>query len=391
MKLLIPAIALLSTTAMAADLKWNVEGRFDYGNSTVKHEFADSTKNYEEKRSEFYSNIIRLNATATINENLSARFRYRLSSEQSAATLQRDLSFSNVDFFFIDHKNQWFTSRIGKSNQVESLGREYFTSGTDYNTTAYKFGSAGAAGTTGYAAMNTAVYNQVNNDISNYHVGYSAIYNAIEGQTFTLSAFNPQKTTTYSDTAGSANDAKNSKLGLGAYYNGNFFGGLFQPTLGYTTVSIAPESNQTTPANNTPSASYKLMAAGVRSSVAGFVIDADWKQYKRDNTATSAAVSNADKTTSIWANVSYTWDMLTPFVNYIHDKYDRTSANTTTVGDYKRNAFAAGLQIKPYKDNNFRYHVAYSSDVRENTLAANSTAETKVKSHQIVAGVKFDL
>ncbi|MBC7429375.1 MAG: hypothetical protein H7336_12225, partial [Bacteriovorax sp.] len=218
MKMLIPAIALLSSTAMAADLKWGVEGRFDYGNSTVKHETNTSANNYKEKRSEFYSGIIRLNATAVITDNLSARVRYRLSSEQSVNTQQRDLTFGNVDYFYVDHKSQWFTARLGKSNQVESIGREYFVSGTDYNVTAFKFASAGAAATTGYAPMNTAVYNQVNTDAGLYHVGVSLINNtALEGQTFTVSAFNPQKTTAYTaDAAGAANDSKYSKTGLGA-------------------------------------------------------------------------------------------------------------------------------------------------------------------------------
>jgi hypothetical protein len=392
MKLLIPALALLSTTAMAADLKWGVEGRFDYANSKVTHEFATTTNNYVEKRSEFYSGIIRLNATAQINENLSARFRYRLSTAQETASKNRDLSFQNVDYFYVDHKNSYFTLRMGKHNQVESLGREYFMSGTDYPTTAYNaFGNGGAAGTTGYASLNSAVYNQLKADADLYHVGVSAIYNGIEGQTLTLSAFNPQKTTTYNDTAGAANSATNSKMGLGAYYNGTFLSGLVQPTLGYTMLSIAPETGAVVPANNGPDAKFKLIAAGVRSVVAGFTVDADWKQYKRDNTAIAGATTTQDKTTSIWANVAYTWDMLTPYVNYIHDKYDRDAAVTTTSGTYKRSAYSAGIQFKPYKDMNFRYHVAYTHDKRDTTLATGSTAETSVKANQVAVGIKFDI
>lgn len=386
--MLIPAIALLSTTAMAADLKWNVEGRFDLGMSNTKHEFATSTNNFEDKRTEFYSNIIRLNAVATINDNLSLRFRYRLSSEQSAATKNRDLSFQNVDFFYIDHKNQWFTSRIGKSNQAESLGREYFVSGTDYNVTMINPTSTSVA----YTALNTAVYKMVQNDADLYHVGYSAIYTGLAGQTFTLSAFNPQKSTTYSDTASAGNNGKDSKFGLGAYYSGTFLDGLVQPTLGYTSFGIAPETTATTTA---PSASNKLMAAGIRSAVAGLVVDADWKQYKRDNTVLNAtALTNKeDKTSSIYANVAYTWDMLTPFVNYIHDKFDAVGTN---FDNYKRDAISVGLQVKPFKDNNFRYHLTYTNDVKKVTLGTTTATvaanqESKIKSNLWAAGIKFDL
>ncbi len=384
MKMLLPALAVLSSTAMAADFKWNVEGRFDYVMSTTKHD--NTAKNYEEKRGEFYSGVLRLNSVFNINESLSGRFRYRLSTAQGdKATVRsdnRDLSFQNVDFFYIDHKNQWFTTRIGKHNQSESLGREYFMSGTDYPVTTINPTSA----TIAYTAMNTAVYRLVSNDADLYHVGASAIYTGLQGHTFTLSAFNPQKATTYTDTAGTTattGNAKNQKLGLGAYYNGSFMDGLVQPTLGYTQFGIAPETDSTTPSL---SATQKLMAAGVRSSVAGFVIDADWKQYKRENTVSgaTAATNKEDKTTSYWANVAYTWDNLTPFVNYLHDKFDAVGTN---FNDYKRDAYSAGLMIKPFKENNFRYHLAWTND----TQKFASGTETKTKATLWTAGIKFDL
>lgn len=381
--MLLPALAVLSSTAMAADMKFNLEGRFDYGMSKLKHEFETTTNNFEEKRNEFSSGVIRLNSVFTVNENLNGRFRYRFSAGGGAQN--RDLSWSNVDFVYLDHKNQWFTTRIGKHNQVESLGREFFMSGSDYPTTFYSANSNTV--TTGYTTSNTTVYRLISSDADLYRVGASAIYTGLQGHTFTLSAFNPTKSTTYSDVAGAGDDAKNTKTGLGAYYNGSFMEGLLQPTLGYTQFGIAGNTDLST----TPDATHKLMAVGIRSVVAGFTIDADWKQYKRENTAAAAATSTADKTTSIWANVAYTWDNLTPFVNYINDKYDRTAANSTTVGDYKRNALSAGLMIKPFKESNFRYHVTYTNDVKKVELAAASTAEKKLTANQFVAGVKFDL
>lgn len=391
MKKLLPVLAVLSSTAMAADMKWNLEGRFDYGMSSTKHEYATTTNNFEDKRSEFYSNVLRLNSVFTINENLSGRFRYRFSTAQgdknAVRSDNRDLTFQNLDFLYVDHKNQWFTTRIGKQNQVESLGREFFVSGTDYPATMLNPTSTSV----GYTGLNTTVYTLVKNDADLYHVGVSAIYTGLQGHTFTVSAFNPQKSTTYSDTAASADDGKNQKLGLGAYYNGTFMDGLVQPTLGYTQFGIAGNTGATT----SPSATQKLMAAGLRSVVAGFTVDADWKQYKRENTVASAtsATNKEDKTNSIYANVAYTWDMLTPFVNYIHDKFDATGTN---FDDFKRDAISAGLQIKPFKENNFRYHVAYTNDVKKVTLGSTTATaaanqETKIKSNIWVAGIKFDL
>ncbi len=380
MKMLLPAIALLSSTVMAADLKFNAEGRFDYTNSTVKHEQVTTTNNFEEKRGDFSSNILRLNAVATFSENLLFRMRYRFSTSQETTSKNRDLSFQNVDFFYVDHKTEWFTARIGKSSQADSLGREFYVSGTDYPTTSFNSFS----GSTGYTSSNTAVYNAVKNDADLYRVGATLMFNQVPNSTISVAAFNPQKSTTYSDTASATNDSQNSKLGLGFYYNGNFMEKMLQPTLGYTMFGVAPETD--TVAANTVSGTHKLMSAGLRSEVAGVVVDLDWKQYKKANVAVTTAASNEEKTTSIYANVAYTWDNLTPFVNFISDKYNVAVTDTT---DYKRTALTAGLMIKPMKDMNFRYHVSYTNDVKK--IDAAATGDKKISGNQIAAGIKFDI
>ena len=399
MKMLIPAIALLSSTVMAADLKFNVEGRFDYASSTVKHELVTATNNYEEKRMEGYSNIIRLNAVYTVNENLSGRIRYRLSTDQS--TKNRDLSFTNVDFFYVDHKTEFFTARLGKQSLADSLGREFYVAGTDYPTTSFvnsstslsqsSTGVVAPGFTTGYAASNSLVYNMVKNDADIYRVGATLMFNQIPNSTLSLAVFNPQKNPTYSDaSAGSTNDnSTDKKLGYGVFYNGNFMEKMLQPTLGYSSFGIAGEKNAATPANDVADATQKLMSVGVRSELQGLVVDLDWKQYKRANTTrTALAIDNSDKSTSIWANVAYTWDNLTPFVNFISDKYNQTASD---VNDFKRTALSAGLMIKPFKDTNFRYHVAYTSDVKKIDGATLGTADNKIKASQISAGIKFDI
>ena len=49
-KIIVVSALTASSFAMAADLKWNVEGRFDYVSSNVKHETVTATNGYEEKR-----------------------------------------------------------------------------------------------------------------------------------------------------------------------------------------------------------------------------------------------------------------------------------------------------------------------------------------------------
>ena len=241
MKKIILATSLVATSAaMAADFKWNIEGRMDYNGSTVKQEFATTTNNFEEKRNEFSSGALRFNITSTINESLSARFRYRLSTEQASAAQNRDLSFQNVDFFYVDHKTPWFTTRLGKHNQPDNLGRENFWSSLDFSTTQYKFASAGAAGSNGYATSNSAVYNEIKNDLDLYHVGASFIFNQIPGGNLTLAFYNPSKSKTYTDTAGTTNDAKNTSMAMGVSFNGSYMEKLIQPSLSYLTVGVAP-------------------------------------------------------------------------------------------------------------------------------------------------------
>jgi hypothetical protein len=382
MKKIIAVTALTASSfAMAADLKWNVEGRFDFGNTTVKHEQTTATNNYEEKRSEFTSGVLRLNAVYTFNDNLSGRFRYRLSSAQGAddatssntTAKNRDLTYSNVDFFYVDHKSEWFTARLGKSNVADSLGRELYMSGTDYPTT---------MASSLYTTVNSGVYNAIKADADLYNVGASLMFSQIPNGTLTLRLFAPQKTSTYTDTAGVGNDAKNSKLAYGLYFNGNYMNKMLQPTLGYTMFGIAPETPATS--STKVGGNHTLLSVGVKSEVSGVVVEADYKQYKKVNTNTAAA-PNDDKTTSIWTNVAYTWDNLTPFVNYVNDKYEKPSATTS---NYKRNALTVGLQIKPIKDVNFRYHVAYTNDVKK--IDATS-GETKTTANQVVAGIKFDI
>jgi predicted porin len=130
------------------------------------------------------------------------------------------------------------------------------------------------------------------------------------------------------------------------------------------------------------------MSVGVRSEFQGVVLDLDWKQYKKANVAVVGATSNEDKTTSIWANIAYTWDNLTPFVNFINDKYENAAVPTSA---FKRNALSVGLMIKPIKDVNFRYHVSYTNDVKEIDGATSATADKKVTANQIAAGIKFDI
>ena len=390
MRMLLSALMLFSSIAKATELKFNVEGRFDYASSTIKHEQVFSTNNFEENRMEFYSNALRVNMTATFSENLLFRMRYRFSNAQDAAAKNRDLTFQNLDLFYVDHKIDVFSTRLGKSSQADSLGREFYVASTDYPTSAYNSFS----GATGYVASNSAVYNAVKNDADLYHVGATVSYGQIPNNTISVAAFTPQKALIEPLITSSVPyvNTTNTKLGLGLYYNGSFVDKMVQPTFGYTSFGISNEINATpTVTKNKVDGTNKLMSAGIRSEINGFVLDLDWKQYKKDNVtykiSNVVSISN-EQTTSIWANVAYTLNNLTPFVNVISDKYDVATLNGT---DYKRTAVSVGLIIKPINTVNFRYHLTYTNDVKTITWALGPNDDNKVTVNQIAAGFKFDI
>jgi hypothetical protein len=281
-----------------------------------------------------------------------------------------------------------FSARLGKHNNPELIGREFFMSGSDYPATMASNSTLNAfnGGNFVYSSNNSAVYNSVNADLGIYRTGGSLIFKQIEGHTFTINISEAMKTIANQDTSSAANDSTNTSMAYGIYYNGVFANKLFQPTFGYTLATLDPESDKG--ALNTTSSTFKVLAVGFKSEVAGVTVDVDWKDYRRPNFGLTTSPSNEDHTTSIWTNIAYTWDNLTPFVNIIKDDYDVASTTTT---DYKRTALSAGLMIKPFKELNFRYHVAFTNDVKKIEGASTATADKKITSNLFVAGIIFDI
>lgn len=362
MKKFLPVLAVLSSTAMAADYKINLDARLDFSNSTTKNSAGTSAAS-ETKANGFSTSVVRANLFAKINDDLSMRFRYRFNFiandvAASKTTGNRDGFDNHLDFAYIDHKNSLFTTRWGKQKWDEAYGRESFLSASDYLVTSKVKSNFGTA-------------------IGEYRMGASALVKFMDTHNLALAISNPN--TSLVDTTG---DTKNNGLAYGVYYNSSLMNKMIQPTLAYTTATQDADE-QATPAlakkNNT------LWAAGLRSEVVGAVIDVDYKELKVPSRSTT---TYEEKTKSMYTNVAYAIDAWTPFATYIHDKY--TKAQGDNKKDYKRDAMAFGVMFKPYAENNFRYHLAYTSDVTKYDAGALAT-NAKVDSSSIVFGVKADL
>lgn len=351
---------LLSTNLHALDVKFNIEGRLDFINQKQKLTSTDGTKQTVSD-SAFKFNRVRINAVGNINEQLSYRIRYSLFTED---TNNRDNATDRLEMYYIDHKSQFFTARIGKQLNPEVLGRESYNLGTD-------------------AFINTRAYSLHNSELNMYKTGLSLMFTQLTGQTFTLNAHTPNKTA--ADTT--APDKKNTELGYGAYYNGNFNNKMFQPHLAYTL------DNQNYGGAGEKSIAIKTMAAGHKLTLAGFVLDTEYVIYTKPERSVTIP---KDETKSIFTYLTYTHNEFTPFLIYINDKHDVGGANkaVTTASsqnaDYSRNAYGVGLYYKPYNDVNFRYHAVYTTETTKYE-GQTGTGIAKSADNKITIGIKADI
>ena len=379
--MVITALVATSTVASAFDYKFNLEGRADFVNANVKTTSQAGVETTE-KYNNFSNNLIRLNLLGNINENLSFRFRYRFiktaANPQNNSTNTangRENTDTGVDYLYVDHKNSFFTTRLGRQNfNGLGFGRESAVSGTDVFLVSQ-------AATNYKAAFG-----------SDYRFGATAMFKFMETNTLDIAVSNPNST--FSDLGAQSSTApekKNTGLALGAFYTGNFLNKMVQPVLAYQTASQNGDTDGATGVK-TKDVNYTMMNAGLRSEVAGFVIDADYKQLKKPNRndGTSVLAANKEqKTKSIYANVAYSVGNFTPMATYINDKY--TTEETATVSDanFKKNSFAVGTYWKPMSDVNFRYHLMFTNAVTkyEGTVATNK----EIKDTKIYFGFKADI
>ncbi len=362
--LAISSLAILSTTASAFDYKFNLEGRGDFVNANVKTTATAGTTTTE-KWNNFSNSLIRLNLMGNINENLSYRFRYRFMSTGATPATAREVGNGDstlMDYLYVDHKNQWFTTRVGRQNWVDAYGRESYVSGTDVFLVSQ-------------AATNFKA------DVGDYRWGASGIYKFAETNMLTLALSNPNKT--FTDATGA--ERKNTGVAMGAYYTGSFAEKVFQPTLGYTLAKQNGDVDAAAGAT-TKDGDNTLWNVGFRSEVAGFIIDADYKTYEKENRNSGTTTTFVkEETKSIYTSVAYAAGEFTPIAYYINDKFD---SETNTL-DFKRNAYAFGTNWKPMADVNFRYHLMFSNDTKkfDNTAATNS----KITDRRVWLGFKADI
>ena len=348
--ILMTGAVAISTTAFAFDYKFNLEGRADLVNSTVKTTSTGVTTT--EKFNNFSNGLVRLSMVGAVNESLTYRFRYRfLASAASPATARENTNTTNgIDYLYVDHKNTVFTTRFGKQNWATGYGRESVVSGTDV----FLVSQAGINYKAGFG--------------SDYRYGVTAMFKFFETNSLDIAVSNPNST--FTDTTGI--DRKNTGVAIGIFYGGNFLDKAIQPTLAYQTAMQNGDKDHATA--KTKDGHNTMWNVGLRSEVVGLVIDADYKKFSKANRNDIGSTTEVNQDTkSIYANIAYAVGDFTPMVTYINDKFD----SETNTADFKRHSFAIGTYWKPMSDVNFRYHLMLASAKSEKDGPTSTVSEVK--------------
>jgi hypothetical protein len=160
---------------------------------------------------------------------------------------------------------------------------------------------------------------------------------------------------------------------IGAAYYGDFMNKMLMPIISYHRVGTARVG-----------AYDNTATAGLRLSVANFIIEADYLMLEQEKLST---LGDAELK-SVVAHVRYAHENFQPFVKFIKEDgkkgYNDLVAGSTTS---ERTAYEVGLEYIPNKDEDFRYHVVYNnSEAKRKSPAPTS----KVEDQKIFAGIAFN-
>ncbi len=152
-----------------------------------------------------------------------------------------------------------------------------------------------------------------------------------------------------------------------------------QSILSGTEPLHGPEGHQNQTAS-TKNLVNTYTSLGIRYTVPMFDIDAD---YFMNSFADKSTAGQSDKTDSMFILARYKMaDLgLKPFLTY-ENSVRKTATSATVEKQVKTGALTVGLEYYPKKDEDFRYHLAYTNQ-NIGTDLGTGTAETKQAMQQI--------
>lgn len=328
MKKLLLLATIASSTAFAGSI--SLDTRVDSDSATY------NTANGGKNNSKFYLQTGRVDYKGKATDDLSFRLRLRFNKTQSAVNTRDSLNDS-VDYASITHKMGDYALTAGKFD-IMTAGFEGATAGSDMYFTSLAYGS-----------------------LTRYATGANLAY------TFGDNTVNAMVLNNKSDTT--SGQTRNM---YALVYKGALMDKALNLIASYHMLATPYTENSEIKNHND---SYVTLGAQYKLTGMAFSLD-----YTLNTLADTAG--NKDKTESIILNGSYDLNEMSAVKAKIESStYKDASTNTeskeTTLG------YGIAYEIKPIKDADFRYHVAYTNkDVKP------ETGDTKTESH-IIAGLKL--
>ena len=383
-KLLVIAATLAASSAFAGV---KLEVRSDYVNTPDYDNAAGSTTG---GTSLFMPSVARLYLNGNVGEaviesawNLRSFSPEFASSPYGGSELNKNMTVDK----FVDHL--WAGKAMGqwmfKAGKLETNtgGFEYQKSlhGDTYLVSAANGGVGGAY----LSAASPATFSQTGALVANPEnsSGISAAYALTENHKFEVQITNQVNSNAWSnyDNVTATTNVRASDRGhtYGLNYLGSFIDKMLVLNLNYTagTADRAPIGGAMT------GHELSWMAASLRvAPMADLTIDLEY--FGNKDTVHSGATSSDNKTNSTVVEARYNIGGWIPVAKYEMSKNESAAGNTA--GDFKRDAFAVGVEYVPKADEAFRYHVAYTS-IKDKDFGVTSMKE--MTKNMILVGFKY--
>jgi len=362
-------MTLLTTAAHAGSL--NLDFRFDYlseGFNDDATTAAGLTTAPGVNNSRFTVQTARLDYKGKLNEETWYRVRARFAAKDQGAMNKGDQTNTTLDYAYIANKTGDLTLTVGKFNS-DIGGYEGTTSGPDLYFLSGAYGGSKYLGTGGTVF---GVLNGFSNLIyvSGVKLGYTMGDNEIALSVADTNGAVGRSTTV--DTLSVGGTPANTSMLTGLTYKGSFDNKAIGVMAGYFTENLAKDT----------SATYTNV--GVQYKMNQWLAQFDYILNSTKYAVTT--FTPEDKLTSMVLKVAYDINDLSDVQLKFATDEEALGANAAAAATNKFTSYGLAYEWKAKKDDNFRYHLAYTS----RTAAIDSVVSTKAPAMtQLILGARI--
>jgi len=368
-------MSLLTTAAQAGSL--NLDFRFDYlseGFNTDATTAAGLTTDPGVTNSRFTVQTARLDYKGKLNEDTWYRVRARFAGNDQGAMNKGDKSNTTLDFAYVGQKMGDMSFTLGKLNS-DIGGFEGTTTGPDLYFLSGAYGGSKYLGTGGVPA--TGVFGVLN--------GFSnLIY--VSGAKFTYAMGDHELNLVLADTNGAVgrssvvdtlsgyagNTAANTTMLTGLTYKGWFANKSVGLMAGYFTENLGKDTSAT------------FTNVGVQYKMNQMMAQFDY--LLNSTKGVNGALTPEDKLTSMVLKLAYDLNDLSDLQIKVATDEEALGAGTGVAATNKFMSYGLAYEWKAKKDDNFRYHLAYTSRTATIDSAVSSKAPAMT---QLILGARI--